>query len=181
MNQDDDGDDAALFREAMKGVKPLKGRADGGGRALVRGPAPSPRPKQREADDAEVLREMMDGPLIDVGEELLYRGEGLQDSTFRKLRRGALHVGRELDLHGMRSDEAKLAVGRFINECQARDVRCVRIIHGKGLRSKGDGPVLKQRLDGWLRHRQEVLAFCSARPEHGGTGAVYVLLRAPRD
>ena len=177
MNQDDGDDDAALFREAMKGVKPLKG----GGRAPVRGPAPSPRPKQREADDAEVLREMMDGPLIEAGDELLYRGEGLQDSTFKKLRRGVLHVGRELDLHGMRSDEAKLAVARFIAECQARDIRCVRIIHGKGLRSKGDGPVLKQRLDGWLRHRKEVLAFCSARPEHGGTGAAYVLLRAPKN
>lgn len=179
MNQHDGDDDAALFREAMKGVKPLKGR-EAGGRALVRPPAPSPRPKQREADDAEVLREMMDGPLIDPGDQLEYRGEGLQDSAWRKLRRGALHMGRELDLHGMRSDEARLAVAHFIVDCQARGIRCVRIIHGKGLRSKGDGPVLKQRLDGWLRRRKEVLAFCSARPEHGGTGAAYVLLRASK-
>jgi DNA-nicking Smr family endonuclease len=84
----------------------------------------------------------------------------------------------ELDLHGLRADEAKRAIAAFLAEALARGARCVRIVHGKGLRSKGDGPVLKQRLDGWLRRRDDVLAFCSARREHGGTGAVYVLLRA---
>jgi DNA-nicking Smr family endonuclease len=172
MNQEND-DDGELFRDAMKGVKPLKGA----GRLSARGAAPSPRPRQREADEQAVLREMMDGPLIDVGEELSYRAAGVQDTTFRRLRRGAYHVGRELDLHGLRSDEAKLAVARFLAECADRGVRCARIIHGKGLRSKGDGPVLKQRLDGWLRRRADVLAFCSAQPRHGGTGAAYVLLR----
>jgi DNA-nicking Smr family endonuclease len=169
-------DDEALFREAMKGVVPLKG----GGRHGDRRPAPSPRPVQREADDAAVLQEMMDGPLTDIGEELSYCGPGVQDSTFRKLRRGNYHVGAELDLHGMRSDEAKLAIVHLLADAVDRGVRCVRIIHGKGLRSKGDGPVLKQRLDGWLRQRNEVLAFCSARPNDGGTGAAYVLLRAPK-
>ncbi|HUR39692.1 MAG TPA: Smr/MutS family protein [Verrucomicrobiae bacterium] len=174
MNTNNDDDDAKTFREAMKGVRPLKG----GGRAATAAPPPSPRPRQREADDAAVLREMMDGPLTDVGEELSYRGEGLQDAAFKKLRRGTYRIGRELDLHGLRAGEAKLAVAQFIAECRDGGERCVRIIHGKGLRSKGDGPVLKQRIDGWLRRHRDVLAFCSARPEHGGTGAVYVLLRA---
>lgn len=172
MNQGPD-DDSELFRAAVKDVKPLK---DGGRHRPAR-PAPAPRPLQREADDAAVLREMMDGPLIDVGEELSYRGEGIQDGTFRKLQRGLIHVGAEMDLHGMRADEAKLAIIRFLADCQDRGVRCARIIHGKGLRSKGEGPVLKQRLDGWLRQRKDVLAFCSARREDGGTGAAYVLLR----
>jgi DNA-nicking Smr family endonuclease len=173
MNRDTD-DDNELFRAAMKDVTPLKDRA----RHRHSRPAPPPRPLQREADDKAVLREMMDGPLIDVGEELNYCGPGVQDTAFRKLRRGLIHVGAELDLHGMRADEAKLAIIQFLAESQDRGVRCVRIIHGKGLRSKGDGPVLKQRLDGWLRQRKDVLAFCSAKREDGGTGAAYVLLRA---
>ena len=177
MNRDLDDDDANdLFRAAMKGVTPLKG----GGRTHASRPAPAPHPRQRQADDRAVLREMMDGPLLDIGEELEYRGPGLQDGAFRRLRRGAYHVGAELDLHGMRADEARLAVARFLAESQDRGIRCLRIIHGKGLRSKGEGPVLKQRLDGWLRRRDDVLAFCSARREDGGTGAAYVLLKAPK-
>ena len=123
---------------------------------------------------------MMDGPLIDIGEELSYCGPGVQDATFRKLRRGLYHVSAELDLHGMRTGEARAAIVHFLAGCLDRGVRCARIIHGKGLRSKGEGPVLKQRLDGWLRQRDDVLAFCSARREDGGTGAAYVLLRAPK-
>jgi DNA-nicking Smr family endonuclease len=174
VNRDPDDDDARLFRDAVKDVKPLKpgGRLPPATRALV------PRPLQHEADEREALRETMEGPYPDVGEELSYRAPGLQDGAFRKLKRGAFYMGAELDLHGMRAEEARLAVARFLASAQERDLRCVRIIPGKGLRSKGEGPVLKQRLDGWLRRRSDVLAFCSARPEHGGTGAVYVLLRA---
>jgi DNA-nicking Smr family endonuclease len=172
---DPDDDDAALFRDAVKGVKPLKGS----GRLAPTTAPPSPRPLQFEADEQAALQEMRDGPLPDVGDELSYRGDGVQDGVFRRLRRGTYRVEAELDLHGMRADEAKLAIVRFLADGQDRGLRCVRIIHGKGLRSKGDGPVLKQRVDGWLRQRKDVLAFTSARREHGGTGAVYVLLRAP--
>lgn len=173
--QDSDSDDAALFREAVQGVKPLRRS----GRLPPERQAPSPRPLQFEADEQAALQEMRDGPLPDIGDELSFRGDGLQDSTFRRLRRGAYRVEAELDLHGLRADEAKLAIVRFLADSQHRGARCVRIIHGKGLRSKGAGPVLKQRVDGWLRQRQDVLAFVSARREDGGTGAVYVLLRAP--
>jgi DNA-nicking Smr family endonuclease len=172
---DPDADDAALFRDALQGVKPLKGT----GRLPPERPPPSPRPRQFEADEQAALQEMRDGPLPDVGDELSYRGEGLQDAAFRRLRRGAYRIEAELDLHGLRADEAKLAIVRFLADSQDRGARCVRIIHGKGLRSKGEGPVLKQRVDAWLRQRQDVLAFVSTRREHGGTGAVYVLLRAP--
>jgi DNA-nicking Smr family endonuclease len=177
MTRDPD-DDSALFRDAVKDVKPLKdsGRRKPEARSL------SPRPLQFEADEQAALREMRDGPLPDVGDVLSYRTAGIQDAVFRRLQRGTYRVGSEIDLHGLRAEEAKLAIVRFLAEARDRDLRCVRIIHGKGLRSKGDGPVLKQRVDGWLRQRSDVLAFCSARREDGGTGAVYVLLRAmPRD
>jgi DNA-nicking Smr family endonuclease len=172
---DPDDDDAALFRAAVAGARPLKDR----GRHPPHRAPPSPRPLQFEADEQAALAEMRDGPLPDVGEPLEYRSEGIQDGVFRRLRRGAYRMDDELDLHGMRADEAKLAIVRFLADCRDRGARCVRIVHGKGLRSKGEGPVLKQRLDGWLRQRSDVLAFCSARREHGGTGAVYVLLRSP--
>lgn len=172
MNPDPE-DDSKLFRDAMRGVNPLRGS----NRAATGAPRPVPRPLQHEADERAALAEMADGPLPDVGDDLSFRGPGLQDTVFRKLRRGTYHMSGELDLHGMRSDEAKRAVVRFLAEAKDRGWRGVRIVPGKGLRSKGDGPVLKQRLDGWLRQRKDVLAFCSARPEHGGTGAVYVLLK----
>ena len=173
MNSPED-DDENLFREATRGVKPLPAS----NRLPSTKARPLPRPRQTEADERVVLEEMMDGPPIDSSEELSYRTDGIQDSVFRRLKRGAYRVGDELDLHGLRSGEAKQAVAQFLAHCQQRDIRCVRIIHGKGLRSKGDGPVLKQHLDGWLRRRDDVLAYCSARPQDGGTGAVYVLLRA---
>jgi DNA-nicking Smr family endonuclease len=173
MTRDPDDDDA-LFREAVKDVKPLK---DGGRRPPERNP-PSPHPRQHELDEQEALRESRGGPLPDVGDALSYRSDGIQDSVFRRLQRGTYRLAAELDLHGMRWDEAKVAMVRFLAAARDADARCVRIIHGKGLRSKGDGPVIKQRIDGWLRQRSEVLAFCSARREDGGTGAVYVLLRA---
>lgn len=171
----DPADDTALFRDAVKGVKPLKAS----GRHPPQRPVPSPRPLQFEADEQEALRESREGPLPDVGDALSYRSDGIQDSAFRRLQRGTFRIGGELDLHGMRWDEAKVAMVRFLAAARDADARCVRIIHGKGLRSKGEGPVLKQRLDGWLRQRSEVLAYCSARREDGGTGAVYVLLRTP--
>lgn len=174
MTRDDD-EDAKLFRDAMAGVRRLKGA----NRAAPERPRPVPRPLLHEADERAALAEMADGPLPDVGEELSFRAPGLQDTVFKKLRRGTYRMAAELDLHGLRSEEAKLEIVRFLAEAGDRGWRGVRIIPGKGLRSRGDGPVLKQRLDGWLRQRKDVLAFCSARPEHGGTGAVYVLLRAP--
>jgi DNA-nicking Smr family endonuclease len=165
-------DDAELFRAEMRDVKRLHPHD-----RVTQPRPPSGRALQREADEREVLQEMMHGPPVDSGDELSYRGPGLQEAAFRRLKRGAFHVSGELDLHGMTSAEASIAIVQFLAEARDRDWRCVRIIHGKGIRSKGQGPVLKQRVDGWLRRHRDVLAFCSARPEHGGTGAVYVLLR----
>lgn len=169
-------EDRAAFAEAMRGVK----QHPHGQRQPPRTAPPSPRPLQREADERAVLDELLAHDperWIDSSDQLLYRAQGLQDSVLRKLRRGAYRVEAELDLHGLNAAAAQHAVARFLAHCRERDHRCVRIIHGKGLRSPNSGPVLKQRVDGWLRKRSEVLAFVSARPEDGGTGAVYVLLR----
>ncbi len=96
----------------------------------------------------------------------------------RRLRRGHYRVDGNLDLHGMNRARAQQAVAGVLADCAVRDRRCVRIVHGKGNGSPNSGPVLKRLLDGWLRRRRDVLAYCSARPADGGTGAVYVLLRA---
>jgi len=145
-------------------------------------PLPVPHPRQRELDDAAVMAELMLEPLypedFESGDTLSYRGEGIQDSVWKKLRRGQFRLQAECDLHGLNRDDARLEISRFLAQCADQDRRCVRIIHGKGNGSPNSGPVIKRALDGWLRKRKDVLAFCSARLHDGGTGAVYVLLRA---
>jgi DNA-nicking Smr family endonuclease len=107
----------------------------------------------------------------------MYGRPGLQRRILRRLRRGHYSLAAELDLHGMTVPVARVALQAFLQECRRRDLRCVRIIHGKGRRSSNEGPVLKVKVDRWLRQREDVLAFCSAQPADGGTGAIYVLLR----
>lgn len=169
-------DDDSPFREAMHGVKRLRAPE----RVPRHGLPPAPIARHSTADEAAVLAELLSGPDPDVfesGDTLSYRSEGVQERVLRQLRRGGFRLEAELDLHGLNRDKARLAVSAFIAECRDRDRRCVRIIHGKGNGSPNSGPVIKRLLDGWLRKLRDVLAFCSARPEDGGTGAVYVLLR----
>lgn len=171
-----DDEDAALFRAAVGPVRRL--RSD---RHAVRVRAPSARPHQSEADHREAVRGLMSDPFgtsdVQPGDELHFAREGLQHSVLRKLRRGQFRIDAELDLHGMVVDEARRALELFLAEARPGGWRCVRVIHGKGLRSSNRGPVLKSHVAHWLALRDEVLAYCSARPAHGGTGAVYVLLR----
>jgi len=170
-------DDIALFREAVSDVRPAapSEHVTPDGRRL------STRPRSREADDREVMKELLAEPpeLFESGDTLAYRAPGVQDGVARKLRRGHYRIERELDLHGLNRSLAQEAVTGFLARCQDQDLRCVRIIHGKGNGSPNSGPVIKSLLDSWLRRRRDVLAFCSARPVDGGTGAVYVLLRRP--
>jgi DNA-nicking Smr family endonuclease len=114
---------------------------------------------------------------LETGVELLFARNGLQHSVLRKLRRGQFSVAAELDLHGLRVEEARQELGQFLLHCRLTHKQCVRIIHGKGNRSHRQQPVLKGKVNHWLRQRDEVLAFCSARPIDGGTGAIYVLLK----
>ena len=115
-----------------------------------------------------------------TGDELRYSRPGLSKALLRKLRKGEYLVEAELDLHGKIVSEAKQSVGLFLKKCCNTQRRCIRIIHGKGLGSPGGQPKLKIKLDIWLRQRDDVLAYCSAQPQDGGMGAVYVLLKKQR-
>jgi len=168
--------ESALFRDAVGPVA----RLDKGKRRAPWRRTPSPRPAMREADEQAVIGELLDTPPpddIETGDDLLHRREGVQLSVMRKLRRGQYRCQAEIDLHGMVVDVARHCLAVFLREALDRDYRCVRVVHGKGLRSGNRGPVLKIKVAGWLRQRDEVLAYCSAREHDGGTGAVYVLLR----
>jgi DNA-nicking Smr family endonuclease len=178
---DDDPDESAtesrLFREAVRGVRPLAARSP-----QPRPPRARPRARFARADRAAVLRESLESPDVDPelagGEALVFRRPHVQPGVLRKLRRGEYRVQREIDLHGLTVAEAKPALRRFLVSALQQQVRCVRIVHGKGLRSGHRGPVLKAAVSGVLRRTGAVLAFVSARPVDGGTGAVYVLLAA---
>ncbi|HYW03172.1 MAG TPA: Smr/MutS family protein [Gammaproteobacteria bacterium] len=171
-------EDTALFRSAVRGVRALHG-----GRVERRAPPPTPRADFRRRDERAVVRELGEceptGADVETGEELSYGRPGLRPGVLRRLRRGQYPLQAELDLHGLTVPEAHDALADFLRECAAEGTRCVRVIHGKGLRSAHRGPVLKGKVNLWLRRRDEVLAFVSARPADGGTGAVYVLLRVP--
>ena len=172
---EDDIDAARLFREAVRGVRPLGSRD-----APPRPPKARPRARFTRADRAAVLRESLDGaaadPALASGEELVFRRPEIQPGVLRRLRRGEYRVQREIDLHGLTVAEAKAALRQFLILALEQHVRCVRIVHGKGLRSGHRGPVLKAAVNAVLRRTGAVLAYVSARPVDGGTGAVYVLL-----
>ncbi|WP_440995356.1 Smr/MutS family protein [Arhodomonas sp. SL1] len=178
MYNGDRDSDSNAFREAMRDVRRLR---EHGRRELYR-PRPRPVPRQRMADNDQVMDELLRPPLDDAdlgaerGEALSYLRRDVHRQVLRRLRRGQYAVQGEIDLHGMTVGEASGALREFLAECHLRGIRCVRVIHGKGRRSGNDGPVLKGRVDRWLRQRDDVLAFCSARRVDGGTGAVYVLV-----
>ena len=169
-------DDRELFRTRVGAVcrlqsdrvQPPKGTAD-------------TRPRHTEASELRVMQELAEEPLdwsqAETGEELVYLGPGMQSRVLRRLRRGHYRVVAELDLHEMNATAATESIMSFITRSRDRGQLCVKIIHGKGLKSKHGGPVLKRLTDSLLRRRSEVLAFASATPIDGGTGAVYVLLR----
>lgn len=152
------------------------------GRATPARPRPEPRPLQRERDEAAVMREALSDEfdvetLLHTDELLSYRRPGLGPDVVRKLREGRWAIQGAIDLHGLRTDEAREALGRFIRESHQHGLRCLRVVHGKGLGSPGRTPVLKGRVLRWLVQKKEVLAFVQARPAEGGAGALVVLLR----
>lgn len=167
-------EDRELFRRAVEGARPLSPTA-----GIPASPAPPPRARFRRADEAAVLAESLaSGPEdeLETGEDLGFRSPAVSLPVFRKLKRGGFSVRDEIDLHGFTAVEARAALYEFLAESRLAGMRCVRVIHGKGLRSGHRGPVLKRKLGRWLQVRKDVLAYCSARPVDGGTGAVYVLL-----
>ena len=175
---DDKDDDAAVFREAVRGATPLR-RAE---RARAGGAKHPPVPVQSLLDVHEALAESGTGPIpwdqsMETGEELAYLRRGLGTDVLRKLRRGHWVTQDELDLHGLTRAQALPLVAEFLARSLKRGLRCVRIVHGKGLRSPNREPVLKAKIRTWLARREEVLAFCQAPASEGGSGAMRVLLK----
>ncbi|MBS3896200.1 MAG: Smr/MutS family protein [Xanthomonadaceae bacterium] len=170
-------DDAALFREAIGPVRVIAVEP-----AAIEAHKPQPNTRRHDEDEAEALRESLRQPLdalaYAMGEVLEYRRDELPMAALKRLKRGEFAVQDELDLHRMRVDEAEAALRIFLGEARRNQFPCVRLVHGKGLRSEF-GPVLKALVDRVLRHRGDVLAFCSAPAAQGGTGATLVLLRGP--
>jgi DNA-nicking Smr family endonuclease len=179
LDSKEDSTDAATFRTAMRDVKPLA--------AQLRRPVP-PAPVRRtrlrapQRGNAEDLDEVM--PLIataageDAAASLSFQRSGVRDQVMRRLRRGLIPSEDELDLHGLNQTEARDRLADFITSSRDAGNRCVRVVHGKGYRSGARGPILKTAVNLWLRRHLDVMAFSSAKTIDGGTGAVYVLLRA---
>jgi DNA-nicking Smr family endonuclease len=165
-----------LFRQSVGPLKQLATNT-----ALPDSSRPAPIPLQSLRQHQRNLQEMLFGDEeeyeIETGEELVFT-QPSHRNLLRKLRRGHYSIQARLDLHGMTAPVAKAALTGFLQSCQNAGHRCVLVIHGKGLGSFQKRPVLKGKLNTWLQRRDDVLAFCSARPVDGGTGAVYVLLRA---
>jgi DNA-nicking Smr family endonuclease len=173
-----DTDDARAFRAAMTDVKPLPPTVLPDGLAK---PVPRRR-KKRAAAEMEPIDAAM--PLIDSApgvagaDPLSFQRAGVRTQVARRLRRGLFPIEDELDLHGLTQTVARDHLAQFLSHSRQTGLRCVRIIHGKGYRSGSRGPILKVAVDLWLRRHLDVMAFSSARPIDGGTGALYVLLRA---
>jgi DNA-nicking Smr family endonuclease len=142
----------------------------------------APIPAQRQLDDQRVLLEAISdefdaSTLLEVDDAMSFRRPGIGIDVARKLRRGHWSIQSEIDLHGLRREDAREALASFLREAVRQGLRCVRVVHGKGLGSPGKTPVLKGKVHGWLVQKAEVLAFVQARADEGGAGAVVVLLK----
>jgi len=181
------GDESSVFREAVKDAQPIAAH----NRVEPYRRAPAPIPAKRLEDERAVLDELArltfrgrEAPSgieeidAEIEGDASYLRPGLPRDILRKLRRTHWVIQEDLDLHGLTADEAASATAVFLAECRRLGLRCVRIVHGKGLRSAGREPILKRRVRKLLTRREEVIAFVEPRSSHGGGGAVVVLLDA---
>ena len=176
-------EDRHAFRAAVADAVPLASD-----RIHHEPPPPPAIPRQRQHDERAALGESLSDVdpdhrlalALEGGDEAVFLKPGMAPKLLKDLRRGRWVVQEQLDLHGLHRDEARHAVAAFLAECRAHDLRCVRIVHGKGHGSPGRIPILKRLVLGWLAQRQEVLAYCQARTIEGGAGAVIVLLQGRR-
>ena len=170
-------EDSAVFRDAVRDVKPIAPV----NRVVHDTPKPRPLPAKREEDERAVLAELahlaFDGDDVEIEDDAAFLRPGLPREILRKLKRTHWVIQDTLDLHGLTGDEAVAETAVFLAGCRREGRRCVRIVHGKGLRSPGREPVLKRRIRKLLTRRDEVLAFVEPRALHGGSGAVIVLLQ----
>lgn len=173
-----DDDDGALFRAAIGPVRALPPAPE-----PPRTPRPRPSTRMAERDDAQArseFRALLDGPLLQAGDTMRYRRDEVPAPVLRKLGRGEYAAQEELDLHHSDAAQATELLRLFLRDATSAGIGCVRIVHGKGLNSSPDAPILKNLVDRLLRQRADVLAFHTAPPAQGSTGAVLVLLRPKR-
>ncbi len=166
-----------LFQTAIGRVTPLAVHP----KATLAPPKPQPLALQHERDEALALAQSLsDGftvdTLLDTDEHLSFKRSGVGPDVVRKLRRGTWSTQAELDLHGFRVEEAREQLSAFLHNSHKSGLRCVRVVHGKGLGSPGKTPVLKGKVHSWLVQKAEVLAFVQATASEGGAGALLVLL-----
>ena len=184
-NDENTQNDKALFQEMMEGVKPLPEKKSGKRRVP---PPSSPRSQTNKPTGKTQTSTPTSPPThayterefasdVTANESLFFTHSGLQHREQRRLRQGAFPIEASLDLHGDTIEEAGHRLDEFLHIASNTGQRCVHIIHGKGLRSANGRAVLKSQLSCWLRDTATVMAFCSAQARHGGTGAIYVLLR----
>ncbi|PIF74525.1 DNA-nicking Smr family endonuclease [Variovorax sp. 54] len=170
-----------LFTRAIGATEPLRRKA-----AVPLAPEPpAPIPFQHQLDEQRVLRESLSDEfdvttLLDVDDAMSFRRPGIGTDITARLRKGDWSIQAQVDLHGLRSDEAREALGGFIRNAHKQGLRCVRVVHGKGLGSPGKQPVLKTKTQRWLIQKNEVIAFVQAKPAEGGAGALVVLLAPVR-
>ena len=170
-----------LFTRAIGATEPLRRKA-----AVALAPEPpAPIPFQHQLDEQRVLRESLSDEfdvttLLDVDDAMSFRRPGIGTDITARLRKGDWAIQGQVDLHGLRSDEAREALGGFIRNAHKQGLRCVRVVHGKGLGSPGRQPVLKVKTQRWLIQKNEVIAFVQAKPAEGGAGALVVLLAPVR-
>jgi DNA-nicking Smr family endonuclease len=156
-------EDKKLFREAMRDLPEQKPR------------------KQKEEEPAvdpqrvEYFDDRLDDALVSAEEKISYFNQTLPYKVRKQLQQGKFEIDTELDLHKMGVEDARQAIAEFLQICSEHGYRCVILVHGKG--RGGSEPILKNKVKQWLPQSKYVLAFCSCQPKHGGTGAVYILLR----
>jgi DNA-nicking Smr family endonuclease len=172
--------EAQIFRRAVADVAPLPAT----GRVVPAAPTVEPIARQHQIDERQALAQSLSDEidierLLEADDRLSFCRAGVGPEALRKLRRGHWVTQAQLDLHGLRTDDAREAVAAFLAQCMRDGLRCVRVIHGKGLGSLNRQPVLKEKVMRWLTQRQEVIAFCQASPFAGGSGALLVLLKSP--
>lgn len=176
MTTSQDDDDLNLFRQEMEGIDHLKHD-----KVMPTRRELTPEQRRQRIESEQASGPDLSTPTSTIGREeiLRFRRSGIQERQLNKLQSGQIKMEAELDLHGMTITVAYAALKQFIQDCQHYHVRGARIIHGKGWSSKHHQPILKTKVNQWLQEMEPVLAFCSARIEDGGTGAVYILLRRP--
>ena len=167
-----------LFKKAVGSVKPIPVNP----RVSLKSEPTPPIATQQIKDDQSALRESLSdefdvASLLDTDDALSFRRPGIGTDITKKLRKGDWSVQAQVDLHGLRRDEAREHLSSFLKESIKSGLRCIRVIHGKGLGSPGKTPVLKAKVQSWLVQKEEILAFVQAKPTQGGAGALIVLLK----